>query len=271
MIHYFNLKDEPFEKIANGTKTIELRLFDEKRQTVNAGDYILFSNNAGKRVSVVVKMLHRFDDFKSLYQSLDLLECGYNESNVAQAKYTDMNEYYSVDDIKKYGVVGIEFSKVELWDAYDEKKTKIKDMILVRGKPIQSGIFHIVCEIIVKHVDGTYLLMQRDLNKHFGGMWELTAGGSALRGETPLECAVRELMEETGIISDKLKEIGTVVHNEHHSIYFEYMCITDFEKTSVVLQKGETIDYRWVSLEELKSLTPGELVTTRIQQFVDEL
>ena len=183
MIHYFNLKDAPFEKIANGTKTIELRLFDEKRQAICVGDYIVFSSDAGKRISVVVKTLHRFDDFKALYQSLDLLKCGYDESNVARAEYTDMNEYYSADDIKKYGVVGIAFSKVELWDAYDAQMNKIEDVVLVRGEPIQSGIYHIVCEIMVEHVDGTYLLMKRDLNKHFGGMWELTAGGSALQDD----------------------------------------------------------------------------------------
>ena len=55
---------------------------------------------------------------------------------------------------------------------------------------IPDGFYHLVCEIIVKHTDGTYLLMQRDLNKHYGGMWEATAGGSAVAGENPLECAM---------------------------------------------------------------------------------
>lgn len=62
---------------------------------------------------------------------------------------------------------------------------------------IDDGMYHLVGEVIVKHIDGTYLIMQRDFKKHYGGMWELTAGGSALLGETPLECAVRELREET--------------------------------------------------------------------------
>jgi len=41
----------------------------------------------------------------------------------------------------------------------------------------------------VKHIDGSYLIMQRDYGKHYGGKWELTAGGSALKGEKPIECA----------------------------------------------------------------------------------
>lgn len=73
---------------------------------------------------------------------------------------------------------------MELWDAYDEKFNKINGMVLERGNALPDGIYHMVCDIAVKHIDGTYLLMQRDWGKHFGGMWELTAGGSALLGET---------------------------------------------------------------------------------------
>lgn len=48
---------------------------------------------------------------------------------------------------------------------------------------IADGMYHLVGEVIVKHIDGTYLIMQRDFKKHYGGMWELTAGGSALLGK----------------------------------------------------------------------------------------
>ena len=66
---------------------------------------------------------------------------------------------------------------MELWDAYDEKLNKIEGLTLVRGGEVPDGVFHLVCEIIVRHTDGTYLLMQRDPQKHLGGMWEATAGG----------------------------------------------------------------------------------------------
>lgn len=47
--------------------------------------------------------------------------------------------------------------------------------------------------------------MQRFFKKHLGGMWELSAGGYALKNESPIECAKRELKEETGIESINLK------------------------------------------------------------------
>ena len=47
---------------------------------------------------------------------------------------------------------------MELWDAYDENFNKIDGMTLIRGEEIPDGVFHLVSEIIVKHIDGTYLL-----------------------------------------------------------------------------------------------------------------
>lgn len=160
---------------------------------------------------------------------------------------------------------------MELWDAYDENLNKIDDVVLIRGEQIPSNCFHLVCEIIVKHKDGSYLIMQRDNRKHFGGMWEATAGGSALQGENPLSCAHRELYEETGITSDNLVEIGRVLHRGHKSFYVEYLCITDVDKDSIVLQEGETSDYKWVTADELRKLSKDELATQRILNFVEGL
>lgn len=157
---------------------------------------------------------------------------------------------------------------MEQWDAYDKNFNKIKNRILIRGERITEGFFHLVCEILVKHKDGTYLLMQRDFNKdHYGGMWEASAGGSALSGESPMECALRELKEETGITALELVEVGRVVNEHNHSLYVEYLCKTDCSKESVTLQSGETVDYQWVTGEELNNM--GEkLATTRMWKFI---
>lgn len=158
----------------------------------------------------------------------------------------------------------------ELWDAYDKNLNLIKNTVLVRGESIESDIYHLVCDIVVQHKDGMYLLMQRDLKKHLGGMWELSAGGSALKGENSVEAAIRELHEETGILSNKLYEIGREIHKERHSYYVEYLCVTDCEKNSILLQNGETIDYKWVDKETLLENT-NNLASTRILKFIPGL
>lgn len=108
-VHEMTLDCSPFEKIKSGQKTIELRLYDEKRQQIKEGDTITFTNtSSGEKLSATVKKLHRFDTFNELYQTLPLLLCGYTAEDVDNAHPSDMERYYSVEEQNQYGVVGIE-------------------------------------------------------------------------------------------------------------------------------------------------------------------
>ena len=107
--HEMKLHASPFEMIKSGIKTIELRLFDEKRQKIKAGDDIIFTNTAsGEKMCATVKKLHLFGSFEELYQTLPLLQCGYTAEDVDTAHPSDMEQYYSGEEQQKYGVVGIE-------------------------------------------------------------------------------------------------------------------------------------------------------------------
>ncbi len=103
------LKPHPFEMIKSGQKTIELRLLDEKRREIKVGDEIIFTNTATREtLNATVVNLHPFDSFEELYKSLPLLKCGYTKETVDKANYSDMEEYYPLEEQKKYGVIGIE-------------------------------------------------------------------------------------------------------------------------------------------------------------------
>ena len=158
---------------------------------------------------------------------------------------------------------------MELWDAYDGNGKIIDGAVLIRGEEIPEGQYHLVSDVLVRHCDGSYLLMQRDPRKKWGGMWEATAGGSALRGETALDCALRELREETGIRAEELLQVGRVLSRD--TIYIEFLCTTDWEKNAVTLQEGETVAFRWVSREELLAMDRDDLITSRMQHFIREL
>ncbi len=109
--HYMNLNPSPFDMIKSGQKTIELRLYDEKRRNIKAGDTIVFTHlQNGSTQKTIVRKLHRFASFEELYENLPLLRCGYTEEDVASACAADMEEYYSPEMQKKYGVVGIELA-----------------------------------------------------------------------------------------------------------------------------------------------------------------
>ena len=113
MIHYMNLVPSAFKKIADGSKTIELRLNDEKRQRINVEDTVVFNCSSTKDIiTAQISGLYNFSDFKELYNALPLEKCGYTVAELDTAHYTDMDQYYTKEQIKKYGALGIELCNV---------------------------------------------------------------------------------------------------------------------------------------------------------------
>lgn len=101
------LNEEPFKLIKDESKTIELRLNDEKRQMISKGDLITFENrNDGDTIQTEVVVLHKYPSFEELYKHFDKVSMGYREDEEADPK--DMEQYYSSEEQSKYGVVGIE-------------------------------------------------------------------------------------------------------------------------------------------------------------------
>ena len=143
---------------------------------------------------------------------------------------------------------------MELWDAYTRNGVKTGG-VLVRGQRMWPGIYHLVCEVLVRHVDGSYLCMIRSREKpNYPGYPECTAGGSALLGESPLDCIRRELREETGIECDDFEEVNVTVREFYSTIFHSYLCTVDWPKDAITMQEGETEGYEWLSEEEFIGL-----------------
>lgn len=109
MIHKMKLRNEPFRKISEGTKTVELRLNDEKRQKIKTGDYIEFSHldNPDEKITVEVIALHNFNSFKELYAKIPKEKMGYRPEDFPDPDH--MDDFYSREKQEQYGVLGIEF------------------------------------------------------------------------------------------------------------------------------------------------------------------
>lgn len=159
---------------------------------------------------------------------------------------------------------------MEVWDGYFRDGTRA-NIDLVRGTVLPDVLYHLVCEVLVQHKDGDYLLMRRDLSKpNYGGYYEATAGGSALKGEDKIACIKRELFEETGIISENFKEIGSFVYDDDKCIFYTFLCITDCDKTSITLQKEETMSYKWLNESDFISFVNSEgMIETQKKRYIN--
>lgn len=160
---------------------------------------------------------------------------------------------------------------IEIWDAYDREENLL-GIDLIRGENIPKGMYHLVSSVLVRHSDGDYLVMKRAENKEsWPGRYEATAGGSALKGENALECARRELKEETGIIPESIRQIYRNV--TEHTIFYGYLCDTSCNKESILLQPGETVNYCWLCGEEFyRKISTQEFIPTqydRLRPFLE--
>ena len=111
MTHKMKLDDVPFQNIKKGTKKIELRLNDEKRQKVKENDIIEFINRTtNESIKAKIIKLHVFKNFEELYKHFDKKDLGYDEREKASPK--DMEKYYKKEEQDQYGVVAIKIQKI---------------------------------------------------------------------------------------------------------------------------------------------------------------
>lgn len=105
MLHQMKLQPSPFAKIKKGTKTIEVRLNDDKRQLLNVGDEIEFSlmTNPTQTIKAKVVGLDKFRTFKELFFAYPAEEYG----SESQEEFELMYKYYPPEDEAKYGVLAI--------------------------------------------------------------------------------------------------------------------------------------------------------------------
>lgn len=103
MLHKMKLKESPFERIKNRTKTIEFRLYDEKRKQIKIGDKIEFSKLPELEEKIVVEVLDLYRDvsFEELFKKV------FTDKEKIERKTQSMLQFYTNEQEKEYGVVGI--------------------------------------------------------------------------------------------------------------------------------------------------------------------
>ena len=113
MTHILKLQSKFFDFINNGTKRIELRLFDEKRQQININDIIEFKREPELIDTLKVKVigLLRYNSFKDLFEDFSIGIMADNSMTKNELLNT-LEEFYTPEKQEEYGVLGIKIEKI---------------------------------------------------------------------------------------------------------------------------------------------------------------
>ena len=113
MEHILKLQPRYFDYINEGTKRVELRLYDEKRQQINIGDTIIFQKEPELETTMKVKVigLLRYNSFEELFNDF-CIEIMADKSMTKQELLNVLEEFYTPEKQKQYGVVGIIIEKI---------------------------------------------------------------------------------------------------------------------------------------------------------------
>ena len=100
-----------YRLLKSDVKTIELRLWDEKRRQIKAGDKITFSDLSDPDDTFVAKViaLHHAPNFDELCDIISPEKAGFaTKEELIQC----LQEFYTPENQQEYGVVGIEIKRI---------------------------------------------------------------------------------------------------------------------------------------------------------------
>lgn len=114
MIHKMRLLKDPFQKIIQGSKTVEVRLLDNKRKLIKIGDKIEFLNRSEKdsKIDVKVMGLEKYGTFRELFERKGPLVFGLIENTSLDTFLAEYRKLYSLEKERKLGVIAITIEKL---------------------------------------------------------------------------------------------------------------------------------------------------------------
>ena len=110
-MHTMKVQTKYYNLLKVGIKTIELRLWDEKRQLIRVGDNITFSDLSNPSDTFVAEVvaLHRAPSFDKLCDTISPQQAGFTTK---EEMINCLQEFYTLEAQQKYGVVGIKVQKI---------------------------------------------------------------------------------------------------------------------------------------------------------------
>lgn len=147
---------------------------------------------------------------------------------------------------------------MELWDVYDVHRVR-QNREVVRGQTLQPGDYHLVVHLCLFNSQGQMLIQQRQKNKDgWPNLWDLTVGGSALRGESSQQAVERELAEELGLHLNLSQARPHMTVNFPDGFDDVYLIEEDIDLNTLSFQPEEVQAARWADQDDILAMIENE-------------
>ena len=156
----------------------------------------------------------------------------------------------------------------ERWDIYDINCNKLGKTVRRDIDKLKEGEYHLSVDVWIVNSQNKFLIQKRASSKKmYPNMWESSAGGAVIAGETSYQGCIREVIEEFGIIPNM--ENATMVHTfirHNNTIIKVWLIKQKIDIKDIKIQEEEVAEVKYVDLEEIhRLLDNGEYVPTVIE------
>ena len=116
MIHKMKLQSKYFDFMLRGTKRIEIRLNDEKRQLIKIGDIIEFERFSELNDSFKTRVVEliKYNNFDELVKDFDISILA-DKSMTKYELINELTQFYPEEKQQKYGVLAIRIELIWLY------------------------------------------------------------------------------------------------------------------------------------------------------------
>ena len=160
---------------------------------------------------------------------------------------------------------------MELWDLYTKDREKLGET-MERGAEHPQGKYRLVVHMALFNSRGQMLIQQRQSTK-FGwpNLWDISASGSVISGETTCMAAERELGEELGLsIPFENRRPALTVHFPD-GLGDVFVIEQDIDISTLILQEEEVQAVRWADEEEILNMIENDTFIPYQPNFISLL
>ena len=148
---------------------------------------------------------------------------------------------------------------MEQWDLYTKDRIKT-GMTINHGEHVPEGCYRTVVHIAIFNTKGEMLIQQRQKDKNlWPNLWDVTAAGSVIAGESSVEAAEREVFEEIGYRLDLNNERPAFTIDFDEGFDDCYLVIRDLDVNKLVLQTKEVQAVKWATEEQILQMIEDEI------------